>query len=104
MLACRASHIACDTSALVADSRRNPSRPPKPTGGKVAVLAAYGSAAAAWIHSCRVPTHSTRNEALSMGFHQTDAHKNGKGSYHQIGLVRGQFGGVHEGTWIQFLQ
>ena len=39
-----------------------------------------------------------------MGFHQTDAHKNGKGSYHQIGLVRGQFGGVPEAKWIPFLQ
>ncbi len=31
---------------------------------------------------------------MSMGFKQTPAHKNGKGSYHQIGLVRGQFGKV----------
>ena len=27
-----------------------------------------------------------------MGFRQTETHRNGKGSYHQIGLVRGQFG------------
>lgn len=39
-----------------------------------------------------------------MGFHQTPAHKNGKGSFHQIGLVRGQFGNVPEAKWIPFLQ
>jgi sugar phosphate isomerase/epimerase len=44
-----------------------------------------------------------------MGFAQTvDAqgkpvHKPGKGSYHQIGLVRGQFGGVDPGKWIKFI-
>jgi sugar phosphate isomerase/epimerase len=38
-----------------------------------------------------------------MGFHQTPAHKNGKGSYHQIGLVRGQFGGVPEDQWLKFI-
>jgi sugar phosphate isomerase/epimerase len=44
-----------------------------------------------------------------MGFAQTtDAagkpvHKPGKGSHHQIGLVRGQFGGVPEAKWIPFL-
>src|SRR5438874_6400924 len=39
-----------------------------------------------------------------MGFHQTPQHKNGKGSYHQIGLVRGQFGNVPEAKWVPFLQ
>ena len=39
-----------------------------------------------------------------MGFKQTTTHRNGKGSYHQIGLVRGQFGGVDERVWIKFLQ
>lgn len=39
-----------------------------------------------------------------MGFKQTPSHKNGKGSYHQIGLVRGQFGNVPEAKWIPFLQ
>ena len=39
-----------------------------------------------------------------MGFHQTKTHRFGKHSYHQIGLVRGQFGGVEEGQWIKFLQ
>ena len=29
-----------------------------------------------------------------MGWQQTKKHRNGKGSYHQIGLVRGQFGDV----------
>ena len=39
-----------------------------------------------------------------MGFHQTPTHKNGKGSFHQIGLVRGQFGNVPEAPWIQFVK
>ena len=39
-----------------------------------------------------------------MGFHQTPAHKNGKGSFHQIGLVRGQFGNVPEPQWLKFIQ
>jgi sugar phosphate isomerase/epimerase len=44
-----------------------------------------------------------------MGFAQTvDAsgrpvHKSGKGSHHQIGLVRGQFGGVDFGKWVKFI-
>jgi sugar phosphate isomerase/epimerase len=39
-----------------------------------------------------------------MGFHQTATHKNGKGSYHQIGLVRGQFGNVPMDQWVKFIQ
>lgn len=39
-----------------------------------------------------------------MGFHQTPTHKNGKGSFHQIGLVRGQFGNVPEPQWLKFIQ
>ncbi|HVK18242.1 MAG TPA: hypothetical protein VM533_14965, partial [Fimbriiglobus sp.] len=39
-----------------------------------------------------------------MGFKQTPQHKNGKASFHQIGLVRGQFGNVDFGQWVQFLQ
>jgi sugar phosphate isomerase/epimerase len=39
-----------------------------------------------------------------MGFKQTAKHKNGKSSYHQIGLVRGQFGNVDFGQWLSFLQ
>ncbi len=39
-----------------------------------------------------------------MGFHQTPTHKNGKGSFHQIGLVRGQFGNVPEAPWMKFVQ
>src|SRR5205823_5856959 len=39
-----------------------------------------------------------------MGFKQTATHKNGKGSFHQIGLVRGQFGGVPEAEWLKFIQ
>ncbi len=44
-----------------------------------------------------------------MGFAQTvDAqgkpvHRPGKGSHHQIGLVRGQFGGVDEAKWLKFV-
>src|SRR5262245_36120657 len=38
-----------------------------------------------------------------MGFKQTTSHRFGKGSYHQIGLVRGQFGGVNEADWLQFI-
>src|SRR5919201_5605110 len=39
-----------------------------------------------------------------MGFKQTPQHKNGKASYHQIGLVRGQFGNVDFLKWVQFIQ
>jgi len=38
-----------------------------------------------------------------MGFHQTASHRNGKRSYHQIGLVRGQFGDVPEDKWLDFI-
>ena len=38
-----------------------------------------------------------------MGFHQTKTHRSGKHSYHQIGLVRGQFGDIPEDTWLDFL-
>jgi sugar phosphate isomerase/epimerase len=39
-----------------------------------------------------------------MGFKQTATHKNGKSSYHQIGLVRGQFGNVPMDKWVKFIQ
>lgn len=39
-----------------------------------------------------------------MGWKQTPSHKNGKASFHQIGLVRGQFGNVEFGPWLQFLE
>jgi sugar phosphate isomerase/epimerase len=39
-----------------------------------------------------------------MGFKQTAQHRFGKGSYHQIGLVRGQFGNVPESQWLKFVQ
>jgi sugar phosphate isomerase/epimerase len=38
-----------------------------------------------------------------MGFKQTTKHRFGKSSYHQIGLVRGQFGNVDFGKWVQFI-
>ena len=39
-----------------------------------------------------------------MGHHQTVQHRLGKHSYHQIGLVRGQFGNVPEDQWLDFIQ
>lgn len=39
-----------------------------------------------------------------MAFKQTSTHRNGKGSFHQIGLVRGQFGNVLFSDWVKFLQ
>lgn len=38
-----------------------------------------------------------------MAFRQTAQHKNGKSSFHQIGLVRGQFGNVPFDRWLSFL-
>ncbi len=38
-----------------------------------------------------------------MGFKQTAEHRGGKGSYHQIGLVRGQFGAIPEDEWLKFV-
>ena len=38
-----------------------------------------------------------------MGFHQTATHRQGKGSYHQVGLVRGQFGDIPEDQWLDFI-
>ena len=40
---------------------------------------------------------------MAMGFRQTATHKSGKGSYHQIGLVRGQFGNMPMDGWIKFV-
>ncbi len=38
-----------------------------------------------------------------MGFKQTTQHRRGKHSYHQIGLVRGQFGDIDYDEWIGFI-
>jgi sugar phosphate isomerase/epimerase len=38
-----------------------------------------------------------------MGFQQTSTHRAGKSSFHQIGLVRGQFGDVPEDAWLDFI-
>ena len=38
-----------------------------------------------------------------MGHCQTPEHRSGKGSYHQVGLVRGQFGNVPEDEWLDFI-
>jgi sugar phosphate isomerase/epimerase len=39
-----------------------------------------------------------------VGHKQTAEHRFGKGSYHQIGLVRGQFGNVPMDGWLKFIQ
>ncbi|MSR32794.1 MAG: sugar phosphate isomerase/epimerase [Gemmataceae bacterium] len=39
-----------------------------------------------------------------MGYKQTDQHRFGKHSYHQIGLVRGQFGNIPFDKWIPFIK
>ena len=38
-----------------------------------------------------------------MGFKQTPEHRKGKHSYHQIGLVRGQFGDIPEDEWLDLI-
>ncbi|QDU64195.1 Xylose isomerase-like TIM barrel [Planctomycetes bacterium Pan216] len=38
-----------------------------------------------------------------MGYQQTSQHRPGKSSYHQIGLVRGQFGDIPEDQWLDYL-
>ena len=38
-----------------------------------------------------------------MGHHQTSTHRHGKSSYHQIGLVRGQFGNIPEEKWLDWI-
>lgn len=38
-----------------------------------------------------------------MGHHQTQEHRPGKHSHHQIGLVRGQFGNVAEDQWLDWI-
>jgi len=39
-----------------------------------------------------------------MGHKQTAEHRYGKGSYHQVGLVRGQFGNVPMDKWVTFIK
>ena len=38
-----------------------------------------------------------------MGYKQTAGHRPGRSSYHQVGLVRGQFGDVDYDEWLDFL-
>src|SRR5262245_48629123 len=45
----------------------------------------------------------TNTRKAPMGFKQTATHRFGKGSYHQIGLVRGQFGNVPMEPWVKFV-
>jgi sugar phosphate isomerase/epimerase len=42
-------------------------------------------------------------EIDTLGHHQTREHRRGRNSYHQIGLVRGQFGNVPEDKWLTWL-
>lgn len=42
-------------------------------------------------------------EAIVVGFKQTSQHRSGKHSYHQVGLVRGQFGNVNEDQWLDWI-
>ena len=39
-----------------------------------------------------------------MGHKQTAEHRYGKGSFHQVGLVRGQFGNVPYEPWVGFVR
>jgi sugar phosphate isomerase/epimerase len=39
-----------------------------------------------------------------MAYKQTSSHRFGKASYHQVGLVRGQFGNVPMDKWVQFIK
>jgi sugar phosphate isomerase/epimerase len=38
-----------------------------------------------------------------MGYHQTKGHRSGRGSFHQIGLVRGQYGDIPMEDWVAFI-
>ena len=38
-----------------------------------------------------------------MGYKQTAEHRSGRNSYHQVGLVRGQFGDIDYDEWIDFI-
>src|SRR5258708_12834511 len=54
-----------------------------------------------------MPAHkyaSTTQGELAMGHKQTAEHRYGKGSYHQVGLVRGQFGNVPMDKWVTFIK
>src|SRR5262245_57245947 len=51
----------------------------------------------------RLPIRTTER-IHPMGYKQTPTHRFGKASYHQIGLVRGQFGNVPFDKWLLFLQ
>jgi sugar phosphate isomerase/epimerase len=50
------------------------------------------------------PRISARQQGDSIvGHHQTKEHRWGKSSYHQVGLVRGQFGNVPEDCWLDWI-
>src|SRR5437764_6763596 len=46
----------------------------------------------------------SQERTVIVGHKQTAEHRFGKGSFHQIGLVRGQFGNVPMNQWVKFLQ
>ena len=52
---------------------------------------------------CDYPSISFSGETFTVGHHQTKQHRSGKHSYHQIGLVRGQFGNVPEDGWLDWI-
>src|SRR5439155_16964838 len=52
---------------------------------------------------CWGRTRILGKEKRLMGFKQTSEHRFGKHSYHQIGLVRGQFGNVPTDKWLSFV-
>src|SRR5262249_60388812 len=72
-------------------------------GGESILNPPLGQSIRANILSPSSPGPRTFPEDHTMGFKQTSAHRNGKGSFHQIGLVRGQFGNVPEAQWIKFI-
>src|SRR5262249_31553403 len=72
-------------------------------GGESILNPPLGQSIRANILSPSSPGPRTFPEDHTMGFKQTATHRNGKGSFHQIGLVRGQFGNVPEADWIKFI-
>lgn len=43
-------------------------------------------------------------EGFVMGYRQTSEHRQGRGSWHQIGLVRGQFGAMPMEDWLRLVR
>src|SRR5262249_49170780 len=66
-------------------------------------LAVRGNTGIVW-SDVRPASWKQHRKGTTMGFKQTPTHRNGKGSYHQIGLVRGQFGNVPMDKWLSFIK